>query len=536
MSNNSSDGSDSIQLFVKDIGHVDYPIEFYQDPRDLSVLEANREKLKLEKDNKGVLVVYTGGTIGSAPRDMEDPDSPQVVKKWDKLKASIPPLNETDIHSINFRIDAVSFADPLDSANVGPLEWNAMAKIIHKYQHDYEGFVIAHGTDTLVYTASALSFMLENLSKPVILTGSQLSAIGHVRNDAQQNLITAILIANASYSKIHSVPEVCIFFRDKLLRGNRTKKIDAKGYAAFDSPNYPPLGRAGSEIEIDEKLVMKPSGQPLNPRTVFNTNVVALDVFPGIQESQVLKKIFEIPNLKGVVLRTFGSGNTSTEAKFLEQIRKATENEIVVLNVTQCSSGGVEMGLYETSAVLLDCGVISGVDMTAEAALCKLMSLLGNEDNEYKDVLLEAQIAQRGEQSHSIRITTFPSTAMVVVDSRKKRYRSAAEDVKTWGEKELIKALLRFDSATIATQDEARLEIKLFVNLNTEEEPDVASPKFAGAFAKPQCSTPQTIIFDITKAAKNNLKPGRMSFTVVIDDDNGIFQWKDAELALYVRE
>jgi hypothetical protein len=168
--------------------------------------------------------------------------------------------------------------------------------------------------------------------------------------------------------------------------------------------------------------------------------------------------------------------------------------------------------------------------------LCKLMSLLGDEDNTYKDVLLEAQIAQRGEQSHSIRITPFPSTAMLVVDSGNKRYRSAPADVNTWGKKELIKALLRFDSATIEAQAEARLEIKLFVNLNSEEEPDITSPKFAGSFAKPQCAAPQTIIFDITKAAKNNLKPGRMSFTVVIDDDTGKFQWKDAELASYVKE
>ncbi|MFC2155036.1 asparaginase, partial [Acidobacteriota bacterium] len=261
-------------------------------------------------ENKGILVIYTGGTIGSIPKDPNDDNSPMIVAKWPEFRAAVEVLNE-----IPFRIDAISFSTPLDSSNIGPQHWIAMAKIIgnQNYYDDYEGFVILHGTDTMVYTASMLSFMLQNVSKPVIITGSQIPVLKKVRNDALQNLVTAIQIANPRYTNIPVVKEVCIFFRDKLLRGNRTRKMDASGYTAFHSPNYPVLGTAGDRIEIEEKFLRQPRGE-FRPVYTLNRNVIIMDLFPGFQErSRIRDLIFDPDIVNAIVLKTYGTGNIPTE-------------------------------------------------------------------------------------------------------------------------------------------------------------------------------------------------------------------------------
>jgi L-asparaginase len=206
------------------------------------------------KNDKGVMIIYTGGTIGCIPSDPNDPESPLVVAPWDEFSVQVPALQQLGKH---FPIDAHSFKDPIDSTNMKPEYWQDMVEVIDKNYDKYNGFVILHGTDTMVYTASALSFMLENLEKPVIITGSQLPIVDRPRNDGEQNLMTSIMIANAPYYGLPVVPEVCIFFRDKLIRGNRSKKRSASGYAAFESPNYPVLGKAG-EHNIVPKNCKRP--------------------------------------------------------------------------------------------------------------------------------------------------------------------------------------------------------------------------------------------------------------------------------------
>jgi L-asparaginase len=330
----------------------------------------------------GVLVVYTGGTIGSMPRDPDDPKSPLVVVDWAEFRrrtSSLSPrLADGSINTryIGFNVDAASLA-PLDSCNIGPDYWVEVARIIEESYDRYEGFVVLHGTDTMVYTASALSFMLEGLAKPVVLTGAQRSHLANVRNDALQNLLTALLIANPKHSVLPIVPEVSIFFHEELLRGNRSRKVNASGFAAFKSPNYPPLAAAGESIVVDRR-VLRPPGSRLHLRSHIEPNVASVIFFPGIQEASILQDVLSDPRLKGVVLMAYGAGTVPSDSRVLDPIAAAVKRGVVAIAVTQCGGGRVELKRYEASAHLLAAGVVSGRDITPEAALVKLMVLLGD--------------------------------------------------------------------------------------------------------------------------------------------------------------
>jgi L-asparaginase len=326
-----------------------------------------------------VLLIYTGGTIGM----MEDTNGQLKPFNFNHLTKQIPELKKFDV-----KLSAVSFEKPIDSSDMQPKIWIELAEIIKKNYAQYDGFVILHGSDTMSYTASALSFMLENLNKPVILTGSQLP-IGIIRTDGKENLITAIEIAASRQNKKPIVTEVCIYFEYQLYRGNRTHKYNAEHFQAFESPNYPVLAEAGVHIKYNYAALQKPSSKKFCVHTSLASNIAVLKLFPGIN-ANVVDAILSITNIKAIVLETFGSGNASTEKWFIEALKKAIEKNIIVYNVTQCNAGAVEQGKYQTSAALKQIGVIGGADITTEAAISKLMFVLGKtkNTNEIKKLLL----------------------------------------------------------------------------------------------------------------------------------------------------
>ena len=328
--------------------------------------------MAVEKESS-VLLLFTGGTISMS----EDPSTGALRPiDFDRLQEYMPEIKQTGI-----RVKSVPFLPLIDSSDVDPSAWERMALLIEENYEDFDGFVVLHGTDTMAYSASALSFMLENLSKPVIFTGAQLP-IGMMRSDAKENLLTAIEIASAKENGQPIVPEVCIFFEDTLFRGNRTTKKNAEHFSAFNSYNYPPLAKAGVHIKYFRSSIHYPAaGTKLRVRTHIDQNIAILKLFPGITEHTV-NAILQIPGLKAVVLESFGAGNAPRKMWFYNALKDATDRGILIVNKSQCSTGSVEMGRYETSLNLMSAGVMSGYDCTTEAIVTKLMYLLGECDSQ----------------------------------------------------------------------------------------------------------------------------------------------------------
>jgi len=335
-----------------------------------------------------VLLIYTGGTIGM----MQDPKT-GALRPFDfkHLTEQIPELNKFDV-----TLSAVSFDRPIDSSDMQPSVWVEIATTIGKNYQDVDGFVILHGSDTMSFTASALSFMLENLNKPVILTGSQLP-IGMIRTDGKENLITAIEIAAAKDKKgIPVVSEVCIYFEYQLYRGNRTHKFNAEHFQAFQSANYPMLAEAGVHLKYNSSALQKGNGKKLKVHTKLDQNIAVLTMFPGITQN-VVNAVLGAKGVKAIILETFGSGNATTQKWFIEALAKAIRSGIIIFNVTQCNAGKVEQGKYATSASFKKMGVVGGSDITMEAAVAKLMYLLANAEKNQIPKLLSSDL--RGEMS-----------------------------------------------------------------------------------------------------------------------------------------
>ena len=319
------------------------------------------------KTKANILLIYTGGTIGMV-KDFET--GALKAFNFDELLQNIPELNLLEHH-----IDTVSFEKPIDSSNMNLRYYLQIAEIIEDKYDDYDGFVVLHGSDTMSYSASALSFMFENLGKPIIFTGSQLP-IGDLRTDAKENLITSIQIAGLQLNGKPQITEVGLYFEYKLYRANRTTKVNAEHFQAFASPNYPPLVQSGVHLTVNLPALWKrPSGRKMILHKTLDDQIALVKLFPGISNS-MLEHIFSKEGLKGIVLETYGSGNAPTEEFFLDLLKKTISRGVVIVNVTQCTGGSVAMGQYETSSQLKRLGVVSGKDITTEAAVAKMMYLL----------------------------------------------------------------------------------------------------------------------------------------------------------------
>lgn len=326
------------------------------------------------REKSSILLIYTGGTIG-----MKEDPAIQALRPFDfsQILAEVPELRK-----FAYKIDSYTFEPLIDSSDVDPLNWVTLASLIEDRYDDYDGFVILHGTDTMAYSASALSFMIEGLTKPVIFTGSQLP-IGVPRTDGKENLISAVEIAAAKDSEGHArVPEVCICFDNVLMRGNRTTKINSDNFRAFRSENFPPLAEAGISIRYNDALIIKPADWKARPlfHKNLDTRVSILKIHPGITP-QVTKGILCGEESRAVIMETYGAGNAPSRGWFLDIVKEAAGMGKILMNVTQCIAGSVNMDIYATGKSLKELGIVNGYDSTTESALGKLFFLMGKSDS-----------------------------------------------------------------------------------------------------------------------------------------------------------
>lgn len=489
-----------------------------------------------------VLVLYTGGTIGSRPRDHEDPESPQIVVPWEDLEAGTPEMDK--LKQRGLQIDAVSSQPPLDSCNIGPKEWIQFARTIADKYDSYDGFVILHGTDTMVYSASALSFMLRGLRKPVILTGAQRSALVDVRNDASQNFLTALLLACPNFSGVPAVPEVAVYFGGKLLRGNRSIKLDTTGYEAYVSPNCSPLGEIGDKMDLHKERFHWPQdNERFRARLRLEERILPMFIYPGIT-ADVVEAQIRATKPKAVIVQAFGSGNIpNLDSQFVEVFRKARrEQGILISVVSQCTRGPVELGIYETSAELLEAGFVCASDITLAAAQCKLMALLGDPDITLETAEEDFQRSLAGEMSLSTYVTRFSDKAGALASgdpAAPAKVRFPAQPLAgVWNPANLSQALLRFRKARVQADEHAEYEV--YLNVDPDEMLTHTHPNFAGKFKKygMEEEKKSLVLFDVTKAFKPFARPGeRLSFTLQIaGDQRAEVAWQGVDLAILVSE
>jgi len=468
----------------------------------------------------GVLVIYTGGTVGAVHRHRENLADPLVPGSADELRAHLPLVDGRFLrfgrHAVPVTITATERL--LDSTNVTPDDWQAVAAVVEANYDAYEGFVVLHGTDTMAFTASALAFMFENLAKPVILTGSQ-RPIGETRSDALQNIITAVELAAAASLGTVVVPEVCVFFHDVLLRGCRVTKTSASAYHGFHTPNCPPLAVAGEYVEVDETVV-RPAGEgPFTVRYGLNRNIAVLQLSP-LMSNPMLARILSADDLRAVVLETYGVGNAPSNGEFLDIIEGTVRRGVEVVAVTQCRQGAVELGLYQVSAGLLQRGVVSGLDMTAEAAQTKLAVLLEDEGRVDAAATL-MQVCLRGEQSQSLFDLPFPGATAA----------PKATVVQTGS----FAAASFFDRSRIS-----RAQLRLLgvtVGGRCGGGPVAARVALNGGRGQPVAIEPDggdgMVLLDVSAQVRRSLDPGRKTSLVVEIEGAERLTWQSMHLAVF---
>ena len=480
-----------------------------------------------------VLIIYTGGTIGMVHAEPGNESSPLVPGTGEELQKLL--RIDNPFENIYWELRPLLNLDgtprgPLDSSSVGPNEWILMASAIEAAYRDYDGFVILHGTDTMAYTASALSFLLQNLSKPVILTGSQLP-IAQPRTDAINNFINALYIAGYKAKDLPCVPEVAICFSDVLLRGNRTTKVSTSKWQGFDSPNFPHLGKIGEYITINESLLLprqKGASSTFFVHKLLRESVATIPLYPGMSDS-VLSKILSL-DVQGFILRSFGTGNAPEKREFGNALRSAISAGKIVVNTTQCLEGSVEMGLYAASSALQDSGVITGLDLTPEAAITKLMWILGTEVGE--NITTKMQISQRGEQSASVYELKYgevqlPLTQVEELDSHNAPHDAGVVAVRLsqrpagqFQPNDLLKAILRVDDVRSADdRPEAEIMISVFVNLpSAATEAPTTVPQYAGDISGRRGNREKLVLLrDVTAVVSRVYETGQpISLTLVL--------------------